>query len=78
MMANLEFGIQECSKCQYKMRCDECVYNKKDIEKTVNEAVKDEVKGILQIIKDELKYSWTKSVDYVYESIKERYGVEVK
>ena len=29
--ASLEYGIQECSKCQYKLRCDECVYNEKDM-----------------------------------------------
>lgn len=37
----LNFGIQECSKCQYKLRCDECVYNGKDISKIVNETRKE-------------------------------------
>lgn len=27
----INFGIQECSKCQYKLRCEECCYNEKDI-----------------------------------------------
>lgn len=32
---NISFGVQECSKCQYKLRCDECVYNEKDISELI-------------------------------------------
>lgn len=31
----ITFGIQECFKCQYKLRCEECVYNKKDISELI-------------------------------------------
>lgn len=27
----ITFGVQECAKCQYKLRCEECCYNEKDI-----------------------------------------------
>lgn len=30
-----EYGIQECSKCEYKLRCEECVYNEKDISELI-------------------------------------------
>lgn len=29
---NIEWGLQDCSKCDYKLRCDECVYNGKRME----------------------------------------------
>ena len=32
----LNFGIQECSKCDYYLRCNECAYHKIDIERKVN------------------------------------------
>jgi hypothetical protein len=31
----IEFGVQECSKCKYKLRCEECVYNEKDINELI-------------------------------------------
>ena len=31
----INLGVQECSKCQYKIRCEECVYNEKDISELI-------------------------------------------
>ena len=31
----INFGVQECSKCQYKLHCEECVYNEKDISELI-------------------------------------------
>lgn len=39
---------------------------------------KETAKEIMQMLKDGVKYGWTKSLDITYEEIKERYGVEVK
>ena len=36
-MAEITFGIKECSKCEYYLRCEECVYKKKDIETIIEE-----------------------------------------
>lgn len=33
---NSNFGIQDCSKCEYKLRCEECTYSKK-AEEVINE-----------------------------------------
>lgn len=33
---------------------------------------------IMQMLKDGVKYGWTKCLDITYEEIKERYGVEVE
>ena len=38
---DLAFGIQECSKCGYKLRCEECTYNEKDIKRIMAETQKD-------------------------------------
>jgi hypothetical protein len=48
-----KFGIQECSKCQYKLRCDECVYNKKDIEKIMSETRKETAEKFAERLKAE-------------------------
>ena len=32
----VNYGIQECSKCEYKLRCEECSYSKK-AENIINE-----------------------------------------
>lgn len=44
--------------------------NKKERKETARE--------ILQMFKDYLKYSWTKSVDFVYHEIEKQFGVEVE
>lgn len=31
----INFGIQECSKCQYKLRCEECAYYEKNISELI-------------------------------------------
>ena len=31
----MEFGIQECSKCEYKLRCKECVYSHVDEDSVI-------------------------------------------
>lgn len=51
----INFGIHECFKCQYKVRCEECVYNEKDIGELIKserqQAGKDMAKKILKEIR---------------------------
>ena len=51
----LTYGIQVCSKCQYKLRCEECVYNEKDISEIIKfekqQVKKDTAREILQEIR---------------------------
>ena len=44
----------------------------------VQQAVKYTAKEILQMLKDGVRYGWTKCLDIAYEEIKERYGVEME
>ena len=39
---------------------------------------KETAKAILKMFKDYLKYSWTKSVDFVYHEIEKHFSVEVE
>lgn len=39
-MIKIAFGIKECSKCEYYLRCEECVYSKKGIETIIEEEKK--------------------------------------
>lgn len=43
-MYELNFGLKECSKCEYNVRCQECIYNKKDISRLVAETRDDTVR----------------------------------
>lgn len=45
----INFGVQECSKCQYKLRCEECVYNEKDIAKLLAEERKGTVEKLVNL-----------------------------
>ena len=44
----INYGIQECAKCKYFLRCEECAYNEKDINKLIAEARKEMAKEIYQ------------------------------
>lgn len=35
----IQYGIKSCDKCEQNIRCNECVYNKQDIEHWQKEAV---------------------------------------
>ena len=52
------YGIQECSKCEYKLRCEECVYNEKDISELIKfekqQARKETAEKILNKIQEVL------------------------
>ena len=52
---NLTFGIQECSKCQYKVRCEECVYNTKDIQQRMRETRKETAEKFAEKLKEKCK-----------------------
>lgn len=43
-----------------------------------SKAVKETAKEIMQLLKDGVRYGWTKCLDITYEEIKERYGVEME
>lgn len=43
-MDKLNFGLKECSKCEYNLRCQECIYNKSDISRLIADARADTVK----------------------------------
>ena len=51
----IKYGVQECAKCQYKLRCEECIYNEKDISELIKfekqQAGKDMAKKILKEIR---------------------------
>ena len=36
----ITYGITECSKCDYKLRCDECVRNKKQFKRDLIQWIK--------------------------------------
>lgn len=56
------FGIKECSKCEYYLRCEECAWNKEYItEHIINAQIK-----ILTSLKEKAKYS-PDYIDYIVE-----------
>ena len=66
---NLTFGIQECSKCKYKLRCDECVYNEKDIEKLMSEARKETAEKFAAELHERINERRLFSMDMMKNSI---------
>lgn len=76
----IENGIQECSKCRYYLRCDECVYNKKGIENIVNETRKETAEKILKLV-DEIEKNnpngWIGALHLKY-AIAKQFSVEVE
>lgn len=90
MSKNLQFGIQECAKCQYKLRCEECVYNEKDISELIKfekeQTRKETAKEILdKIIWFAVKRIGQTSGDSYYQisfdrlsELAKQYGVEIK
>lgn len=89
--ADLEYGIQECSKCEYKLRCEECVYNGKDmaalIEFEKQQTRKDTAREILkEILYVESPKNWENNEQLVefgnnitdkIDQLADKYGVEV-
>ena len=81
----INFGVQECSKCQYKLRCEECVYNEKEIDELIRFEKQLMAKDILTGLECflwETAINDTKFFDLyqdLYKSIKEhiknKYGV---
>lgn len=41
---NLQFGIQECNKCKYYLRCEECGYGKESVAGISKEVTKEFVR----------------------------------
>lgn len=73
----LNLGIQECSKCEYKLRCEECANNKKDMQKFASEVRKETADEIYDFVKE----YYSSNEDVFGERLKEfikRYGVEVE
>lgn len=54
----IQFGLQECSKCEYNIRCEECVYNEKDIS---------------ELIKFEQQQARKETVEKFVKELKERF-----
>lgn len=40
----IKFGLKECAKCEYNLRCQECIYNKTDISKLIADTKADTVR----------------------------------
>ena len=84
-------GIQECRKCKYKLRCEECVYNEKDIRILLDQARKQAVKEFAERLKRRIYsgfYSWQSSMTYekfckverealLIDEIAKEFGVEL-
>lgn len=49
----VQFGMKECSKCEYKLRCEECAWNKKDMVTHITNAQI----AILKQLQEKAKYS---------------------
>lgn len=78
--ADLEFGIQECSKCRYKMKCDECIYNKKSYEEVTKEIRKETAEKILKPLYEACKEDSYGQVvvDFsILEDFARKYGVDL-
>ena len=58
----VKIGYQPCNKCEYKLKCEECVYNHMSISTIVNDAQKAIVKEILKEI------LYTKSCEEWFEN----------
>ncbi len=87
--ASLEFGIQQCSKCQYKLRCDECVYNEKDIAELIKfekqQTRKDTAREILQKFYKQFvvytcvgDYYTDSEINGTIQELAKHFGVEVE
>ena len=55
-MAKAEFGIKECAKCEYNVRCQECIYNKEDISRLIAETKTAIVRKMQKRLKEEAVY----------------------
>lgn len=51
-----KIGIQFCDKCKYKLRCDECVYNEKDIVELLAYERKEAIKQVADWLDNEKGY----------------------
>lgn len=84
----VEYGIQECSKCQYKLRCEECVYYEKDIaelmrfekeqvrKETAREVLEEAIKKVKE--KFNLTNGYTTCYDVVFSLTKIAQDLGVK
>jgi hypothetical protein len=75
---NINFGVQECSKCQYKIRCEECVYNEKDIGELIKFEKKIERKETAEKILNELYCTPKERVESKIKELARFIGVEIK
>lgn len=67
-----EVASQDCS---YKESAEELICKG---YRNADDVRKETAKEILYMLKDGVRFGWTKSLDITYEEIKERYGVEVE
>ena len=79
----IQFGLQECSKCEYNIRCEECVYNEKDISELIKfeqqQARKETAREIFNnLLKEFYKRKSCGNADVVVYEIAKQYGVEVE
>lgn len=74
-MSKLNFGLKECSKCEYNLRCQECIYNKKDISKLIAEVKADTVRKMKERLKscfeDDVKYDGFRIAIWIDQIAKE-------
>lgn len=55
-MGGIYYGLKECSKCEYNVRCQECIYNKTDISKLIAETRADTVREMQERLKEKLEH----------------------
>ena len=72
----IEFGIQECSKCRYMLRCEECVYNEKDIAELIRFEKQLASKETAREILDKLNKESNGQTQAITNLLRKRYGVE--
>lgn len=62
-MSKLNFGLKECSKCEYNVRCQECIYNKADISRLIADTRAYTVRKIIERLSDEYEFEWHADID---------------
>lgn len=70
----ISYGIQVCSKCKYFLRCEECVYNEKDIKKLIEDAKQETAREILQELTSKgtihAEYDWNEYFEIDVDELK--------
>ena len=73
---HLSYGIQDCSKCNYKLRCDECVHNeRRSIEEIEQGAI---LRGVQKIHKRITEKAYTRDESQSHRSPYNEWVVDLR